>query len=312
MTIHIWGFKRLLQSLGTLLLVASVLFFIFQIVGGDPSQALAGKNTDLKTLQILRTQLGLDQSVAVQFKIFMEQILCWNWGTSWVNHRPVGQLIAEGFGPSFAILTASLLTSLILAYLMALWSVAKRGTWIDVVLKNGMSVLISLHFVVIVIVVQYVFAYRFHLFPVYGWAAGWASVSYAILPYGAHALGSLAPKFFTLRALLEGQVHEQYIQTALAKGCSWPRVYFIHLTRNIIPGLSALISAQLPSVLAGSVVLEIYWGIPGLGLLLLKSIQASDYPVVKAMTLLGAAFYIFTVFIGDMFTFYSLRREVPS
>lgn len=304
-----WLFYKLSQVFGTLFLVLCVLFFIFQIVGGDPTLSLVGKNTDTATIDTLRSQLGLDQSLAVQFGVFFKQSLFWDWGTSWVSHRPVVQLIAEGFGPSFVILLSSLMTSLLTGYLLALVSLHHRGKWLDIFMQSGMSVLMSFHFVALVLLMQNLFAYQFNFFPVYGWENGWAGVQYAILPFFVHTLGSLAPKFIILRALLTSELDQHYVRTALAKGCSWRRIYGFHITANILPGLVVLVAAQLPTVLAGSVVLEVFWGIPGLGLLLLKSIQASDYPVIKAMTLLGSGFYIFTVMLGDVFTHYCLHKE---
>lgn len=303
-----WLLWRVLRLVGLLFLVSCVLFFIFHIVGGDPTHALVGKNANRDMIEAVRIQLGLEQPLGVQFLVFVKQAFMWDWGTSWVSHQSVSVLIAEGMGPSLIILFSSLITSVLMAYFLSLWTLYKKGGYPEVIVRWCMSLLMSFHFVALVILMQYLLSYHFNLFPVYGWEKGFAGLRYAVLPFLIHTIAGVAPKYITLRALLGTESELPYVRTAMAKGCSPWRTSLVHITANILPGVITLIMAQLPAVLAGSIVLEVFWGIPGLGLLLMNAIQASDFPVIKAMTFLSAGFYIFTVFVGDVFIGWSLKR----
>ncbi len=299
------------QTLTILFLVLAVLFFIFHVAGGDPTLSLAGKNTDQKSLQMLRSELGLDKSILEQFVQFLQKASVLDWGQSWTSQQPVLQMIQEGVAATAFMIALSYTSTFIVGYLLAVFSIQFRGTVWDSLLHLVASLLMSVSFIVVVIFLQQMLAYRLNWFPVYGWERGSQGLRYFILPCLIFVVGHFAPRFLQLRALISGEIQKNYVRTALAKGVGWRKIYCSHILLNIAPTLSSFFFAQLPVVFTGTLLLEVFFGIPGLGQLMVNSIQANDFPVIKAVTVMGSCLYIFFLLISDVCAYFFIVNKEP-
>lgn len=292
--------RRFVQTLFVFIGVISILFLLFHVVGGDPALVRAGKNADARSIELLRQQMGLHHSLFIQYLNFVKDAFTFNWGTSWAAQRPVMGMIVEGLGPSLSVTLSGFVITFWVSLALAYAAVHFRGEWPEKIVNGTVAFLMSISFIVVILFMQKLFAYTLDWFPIFGWDSGVERWRFVALPCFIYVVGSFAPKYLVFRALIREELDKRYVLTAQSKGVSWFSIYFSHIFKNIFPALITLVSAQIPALLTGSLLLEIYFGIPGVGHLLLKSIQGSDFPVVKGLTIFGSMAYIFFVFAGDL------------
>lgn len=304
--------RRLIQSCFVLIGVTLVTFVLFNFVGGDPALIYAGKNASAETVNELRQELGLNEPVLFQYLYFLKQSLLWDWGVSWSTKQNVNQMISSSIGASLSLSLPAYTISVLLALLLALLATAKKNSWLDRSLCFLCFVLMSLSFLVYIIYGQKVLAFELNLFPVYGWDPSWLRRwIYVSLPCLIYALASLPPKLLLFRAALINESEQDYVRTAFAKGLSPFKVYGFHILKNATLPILTLITSQLPALITGSLLLEAYFGIPGIGGLLLKSIQSSDLPVIKSLTVMGSMLFIFFNLLNDIVSaFLDARLEL--
>lgn len=301
--------KKLFSALSILIGVTFITFCLFHIVGGDPALHYAGKNASPEVVQSLRHELGLDKPVINQYFAFLSQALTWDWGTSWANHRAVTEVLREHVGASLSLTVPAYTLTVVLAIFVSLLAALHKDSIIDRSILHLFFVLMSISFVVYVVFAQKIFAFDLNLFPVYGWDTSWVyRWSYIFLPCFIYTIAHLPPKVLLFRAAIMHELEKDYVRTALAKGLSTYSIYTIHILKNAALPILTLVMSQLPALITGSVLLEAYFGIPGLGGLLLNSIQSSDLPVIKALTVVGSLFYIVVQLAHDLIAAYLDRR----
>lgn len=309
MSLSAFCIRRFLQAIAIFLGVTGVLFFLFYIVGGDPALMYAGKNADARSIELLREQMGLNAPLGVQFLKFVKEALFCDWGTSWSTQRSVATMVWERLGPTLAITVTGfvlgILFSLVLAFLSHFW----RGRKIEKIILFLISCLMSVSFISVILFMQKLLAFDLNLFPIFGWDRGWGGIHYVILPVLIYVVGSISPKFLLFRSVIAEEWEKRYVLTAQSKGLAWSRIYGLHIFKNMWPLMVTVVATQVPALLTHSLLLEIYFGIPGLGHLLLRSIQSGDFPVVKALTVLGASTYIVCLFFSDVIMKYFLPHE---
>lgn len=295
---------RFTYALSVVLGAITVLFLLFHTVGGDPALAYAGKNADAATVQQLRHELGFDGSLWHQYRGFITSTLVWDWGTSWTTHRSVSSTLLEGLGASLSITVPGFFLSYALSLFLAFLAAHYLHRLPDYCIQWGTSVLMSISFVILILFFQKTLAHQWGLFPVYGWDGSWGERwSYAALPILIFAVSTFAPKVLIVRTMIVEELNKNYIRTARAKGVGLKNIYFYHLLRNILSSILTLAWAQFPTLITGSLLLESFFGIPGIGRLLLDAINNGDFPVVKALTICGSIVYITSVFLGDILNY---------
>ncbi len=280
--------RRLWQMVPTLLGVMLLVFIVFNWVGGDPSYILAGKRLSPETLANIRTHLGLDKSMPEQFLLFVQQVLHFDFGPSWSTQQPVGGILAARVGPSLmltgSLLVVELLTALPIAILVAYY----RGKLVDRTVTIACTVAMSISSLVYIIVGQYVLAYKAGWFPVQGWdddsiLGAW--LLYIPLPLLLGLAVSLAPSVRFYRSFVVEELNQDYVRTARAKGLSERVMLFKHVLRNALIPVVTAVTSSLPFLVLGSMLLERFFGIPGMGNELLLAVDKSDFPVIKAITI---------------------------
>jgi peptide/nickel transport system permease protein len=284
-----WSYviRRVLQMIPTLFGVMLLLFTLFNWVGGDPSYILAGKSLSPEMLASIRAQLGLDQSLPAQFLIFVRQVLTLDFGTSWVTQQPVSQTIASHIGPSLTLMTAWLVTSTVLAIGIAGLVAYFRASLLDRMVTIISTVSMSVSVLVYIILGQYFLAYRLQLFPVLGWSDNlWVNLTtYVPLPLLLALAVSLAPDVRFYRSCFLEEMNHDYVRTARAKGLSERSVMVRHVMRNAMIPIVTQLLMYIPFMIVGALLLERFFGIPGMGREVLLSVDRSDFPMIKAITI---------------------------
>ena len=284
-----WSYviRRILQMIPTLFGVMLLLFILFNWVGGDPSYILAGKSLSAETLASIRAQLGLDQSLPVQFLIFVKQVLTFDFGTSWTTQQPVSATIASRIGPSLTLMGAWLVTSTTLAISIAGLVAYFRGSTLDRTITMVSTVMMSVSVLVYIIMGQYFLAYKMQWFPVLGWSDNlWTNLTtYVPLPLILGLAVSLAPDVRFYRSCFLEEMNHDYVRTARAKGLSERAVMVRHVMRNAMIPIVTQLMMYLPFMIVGALLLERFFGIPGMGREVLLAVGRSDFPMIKAITI---------------------------
>ena len=226
--------RRLWQILPTMAGVILLIFFLFNVVGGDPAYLLAGKISNPEQIANIRKQLGIDEPYWVQLLIFVKQVVTFDFGSSWSTNEVVSQIFATRLPASLMIGIPLLILETIIAVCVALAVAYVRGSFTDRAAMVTCTVAQSVSILVYIIVFQYVLAYKFGWFPVQGWGNGFFEnlFKFAALPVLIALVVSLAPNIRLYRTFLLDEVNQDYVRTARAKGLSENRVMFVHVLRN--------------------------------------------------------------------------------
>ena len=241
--------RRLWQMVPTLLGVILLVFFLFNLVGGDPAYVLAGKISSAEQIENIRRQLGVDQPYYVQLWIFVKQVVTGDFGASWSTNEPVSHIMATRLGPSLTVLVPWLILSTLIAIGLALAVAYVRGSLTDRAVMIVCTVGLSISILVYIIVFQYVFAYKLGWFPVQGWGDGfWQNLAvYASLPIIILLVVSIAPTLRLFRTFVLDEVNQDYVRTARAKGVSENRIMWVHVLRNASIPIITHVMAEIPA-----------------------------------------------------------------
>lgn len=279
--------RRLWQILPTMAGVILLIFFLFNVVGGDPAYLLAGKISNPEQIANIRKQLGIDEPYWVQLLIFVKQVVTFDFGASWSTNEVVSQIFSTRLPASLMIGIPLLILETIIAVCIALAVAYVRGSFTDRAAMVTCTVAQSISILVYIIVFQYVLAYKFGWFPVQGWGNGFFEnlFKFAALPVLIALVVSLAPNIRLYRTFLLDEVNQDYVRTARAKGLSENRVMFVHVLRNASIPIITNLMIQLPGLLVGLFLIERFFSVPGIGREVILAVERSDFPVIKAVTI---------------------------
>jgi peptide/nickel transport system permease protein len=278
--------RRLWQMIPTLAGVMLLIFILFNWVGGDPAQVLAGKISNPEQIANIRKQLGVDEPWYWQLLIFAKQVFTFDFGRSWSTNEEVSRILLTRVGPTLTIMVPVLIIETLLAVTFAVMVAYVRGTLTDRMIMIICTTAMSISFLVYIIVGQYLFGFQWGIFPVQGWSESFTKnlVTYAPLPIILAVAVGLAPQLRLYRSFFLEEINQDYVRTARAKGLPEKKVMMKHVLRNALIPILTNIGIYLPSVFVGSFLLEVFFSIPGLGREIITAVNRSDFPVIKAVT----------------------------
>ncbi|QEL54975.1 ABC transporter permease [Chromobacterium paludis] len=294
--------RRLLQMIPTLFGVMLLVFTLFTLVGGDPSLVLAGKHMTAEVLANIRAQLGLDKSLPQQFLVFVHQVLTLDFGTSWSTQQPVSDILKSRVGPSLTLTGAMLVVDLAIAIPLAALVAYFRGGLTDHIITIICTVAMSISALIYIIAGQFYLGFKLGWFPVRGWGDSfWVNLFvYVPLPLLMGLMVSLGPDIRFYRSFFVEELGQDYVRTARAKGLSERQIMLKHVLRNALIPVVTSIMMSLPYLLLGALVLESFFGIPGMGNEVIQAVNKSDFPVIKAITIyIAIATMVFNL-LGDL------------
>jgi peptide/nickel transport system permease protein len=278
--------RRIWQMIPTILGVILLIFFLFNWVGGDPAQVLAGKISNKEQIENIRHQLGIDRSYLYQLWVFVQQVFTFDFGRSWSTNEEVSRILLTRVGPTLTIMIPVVILETSLAVMFAIMVAYVRGTLTDRAIMIVCTVAMSISFLVYIIVFQWLFGFILGWFPVQGWSESfWRNLTnYAPLPIMLAVFVGLAPQLRLYRSFFLDEINQDYVRTARAKGVPEKKVMLKHVLRNAMIPILTNIGISLPGIFVGSFLLEVFFSIPGLGREIITAVNRSDFPVIKAVT----------------------------
>ncbi|MBV8921250.1 ABC transporter permease [Bradyrhizobium sp.] len=289
-------FRRLLQTIPVMLVVAVFIFLMLRLTPSDPAAIIAGDNATAEQVAQIRSQLGLDQPMLQQFVIWIGKVLHGDFGESFFFKKTVAELIGERIEPTLSLAFFTIVIAVLVAVPLGVLAAHRQGSWVDR-LVMGFSVLgFSVPTFVVGYLLIYVFAVWLNWLPVQGYQHisdgiwGWAQR--LILPALTLSVIYIALIARMTRASVLEVLSEDYIRTARAKGQIERRVLFRHALRNAAVPIVTVIGLGIALLIGGVVVTESLYTIPGLGRLTVDAVLARDYPTIQAVILLFSFTYV--------------------
>jgi len=294
--------RRMWQMIPTLAGVILLIFFLFNWVGGDPAQVLAGKISNPEQIANIRKQLGVDQPYWYQLWVFVQQVFTFDFGRSWSTNEEVSKILLTRVGPTLTIMVPVLVIETLLAVAFAIMVAYVRGSLTDRAIMVICTTAMSISFLVYIIFAQWLFGFKLGWFPVQGWSESfWRNLTnYAPLPVMLAIFVGLAPQLRLYRSFFLEEIHQDYVRTARAKGLPEKQVMMKHVLRNALIPILTNVGIYLPGLFVGSFLLEVFFSIPGLGREIVTAVNRSDFPVIKAVTVYLAMLTMFINLLVDV------------
>ena len=231
-----------------------------------------------------------------QFVFYLSQIVRLDFGKSNFSNQRVSQMLKDGIGPSLCLTVPIFLVELVVAVSVALLCAFFRNTFVDRLIVVIAVVLMSVNYLVWIIFGQYVLGYRWGWFPLWGFE----SWTFLLLPVLIGVVSGLGANVRFYRTIMLDEMYRDYVRTAFAKGVSRPGVLFKHVLKNgMIPILTNVVIA-IPFLYTGSLLLERFFGIPGLGNMAIDAFNYSDVDVIRAIVLIGSILYVVANLMTDL------------
>ena len=285
--------KRLGIGLATLVLASVVVFAVMEILPGDPAQLMLGLNATDDALQALRNQMGLNDPVLWRYFSWVGGMLIGDFGNSYTYSSPVIELIGERAIVSLPLAVISLILSTLIAIPVGMFAAARRGRVADTSVMGITQLGVAIPNFWFALLLIYMFAVWLRLVPAGGfpgWSAGiWPGVRSLLLPAIALALPQAAILARVTRSAMLEVLGEDYIRTARAKGMPRRVVLWRHALRNALIPVLTIMGLQFAFLLAGTIIIENVFYLPGLGRLVFQAITQRDLIVVEGVVMLLVA-----------------------
>ena len=231
-----------------------------------------------------------------QFLRYLKNLVQLDLGYSLETKQPVTQVLAQGLLPTMSLSAPILFFGAVLGVTLGLLCAARQGGLLDRGVLAVSTLLMSINYVVWILLGQYFLGFKWPAFPIWGYESAY----YLVLPVIIGVAGSLGPDVRFYRAAILDEVYKPYVRTAVSKGVSPARVLFVHVLRNALIPVVTYISLSIPYLFTGSLLLESFFGIPGLGSISINAINSADMSVVRAVVIFGALIYQCVNLITDI------------
>jgi len=294
--------RRFLTLLLTALAASLVIFLVLEIIPGDPALVQLGVEADPAAVERLREQLGLNQPAPLRYLAWLGQIVSFDLGESYAYRIPVAGLIAERFAVTLPLALLSLGLSTAIAIPLGMFAAARRNRVGDygVMTFSQIGMAIPNFWIGILLIIAFTVHRSWISTNFVGWDQSfWGSLEALLLPAVALATTEAAILARVVRSAVLETMREDYVRTARAKGLSGRQVMFGHVLRNALVPIATIIGLQFAFTIAGSIVIEQVFTLPGLGRLLVQSIGGRDLIVIKNIVVLIAIMVVMVNFLVD-------------
>ncbi len=307
--------RRILYAVPILVGVNLITFMLFFMINTPDDMAraqLGAKQVTPQMIEAWKTEKGYDKPLflnpeasgigKVSDTLFVQESLklfMFDFGFSDAN-RDIGSDIRERMGPSLAIALPTFFIALITNISLALLLVLFRGSVLDTSMMVIAVMIMSISGLFYIIAGQVLFSKIWHWVPISGYGTGWSAVKFVILPVMIGVFAGMGAGVRWYRSIFLEQINQDYVRTARAKGLSEISVLFKHVLKNgMLPILTGVV-VVIPSLFMGSLIMESFFGIPGLGSYTIDAINSQDFAIVKAMVFLGSVLYIIGLILTDI------------
>jgi len=289
--------RQLLAAIPLILGVTLITFVLMVYFGPDKTFDLIGKNPTEQQISEIRHQLGYDRPFMARYATYLKQLVLLDFGYSDSSGERVTHILARTIPVSLLLVTPGFVLGNVLGILLGLWAAWRRGLWLDKLLMAGAAVGMSISFLVVIILFQLGLSssYGLDLFPVRGWDVhgGADYLRYATVPTLAVVFVTLGYNTRFYRAIAVEQLAADHVRTARAYGAGPLELLLTTVLKNsLIPILTRIMFSIPLVVVGGNLLLENYFGIPGVGKVAYDAITTGDQPVLKAVVALSAVLFV--------------------
>jgi len=303
--------RRLIMFIPVFLVSSALVFSLMHLAPGDPVELMfrgAGRPTDPRIVEEIRERLGLDKPLYEQYFIWIVNFFKGDLGYSYLNNRPVAQLIIEKVWLTLELVLLSEILSLLIGILLGVVAAIKKNTKTDIFLTTSSLFGYCMPTFWFGILLILIFAVKLRLFPIFGaqtpgvtfdfWGKIIDNLKHLFLPLMTLTIGGAAWYVRLVRSSMLEVLNMDYIKTARAKGLKENIVIYKHALRNALLPVVTSFGMSLGFVLGGAVIVETVFSWPGLGLLIVRSALARDYPVIMGTSML----IVLSVLIANLIT----------
>jgi peptide/nickel transport system permease protein len=307
--------RRALYAIPILIGVNLITFVLFFVVNTPDDMArmhLGMKRVTADAIEKWKAEHGYDRPLLfnaeaegaeqVTGTIFFDKsvrLFAFDFGSSDAG-RDIGQDISQRMWPSLAIALPTFLIGLLVYISVAMLLAFFRGTYLDIAGVTLCVVLMSISGLFYIIAGQYVFSKLLHLVPVSGYEPGWLAWRFVLLPVAIGVVAGIGSSSRWYRTIFLEEINRDYVRTARAKGLPEVRLLFRHILKNAMVPILTGVVVVLPTLFMGSLIMESFFGIPGLGSYTIEAIQKQDFAIVRAMVFLGSVLYILGLLLTDL------------
>jgi len=296
--------RRLIISAVTLVVISMVIFGILKIAPGDPLAGFANNpNVPIETRARIRKNMGLDDPVPVQYAKWAREYIRGDWGQSFLSRAPAREVIFERLPVTLKIVGTAYMLSILIAVPVGVFSAIKQYSAFDQVSTTFAFLGYSLPTFFSGLVLIVIFSFKLDWFPfVYDKTVQgfWPNVKQSILPVTVLGLAGSAELTRFVRASMLEVISQDYVRTARAKGLKEQSVIILHAMRNAMIPVVTILALQIPAIFGGAIITEQIFRIPGIGSLLIESINSADHPVVMGISMGIAILVVLFNIIADV------------
>ncbi len=310
-----YALRRLAYLIPTLLGITLVTFFIISLAPGNPvdliQSGVMSSDVSIESYNHMLRLYGLDQPIHVRYGIWLKRLLTFDFGDSFLDHRPVIEKIAERLPATLVLNFVSFALALLLAVPLGLYSAVRQYSLFDRIGGTVLYMLYSLPEFWVAVLLIMVFGVKLDWLPFIGmesigardsglFALLWDRFLHLILPATCLTYGSVAYLSRFVRGSTLEVIRQDYIRTARAKGLDDARIVYRHVFKNTLIPVFTLLGILLPTLISGSVILESIFSWPGIGQLFFEAVLSRDYPTVMGLSFLTAVMVLVSTLLADL------------
>lgn len=288
--------KRLLTIIPIILGISIVIFVLMSLSPGNSAAQILGRNATPEQIELLNEELGLNDPLPEQYVRYMGNLLQGDFGTSYQTRKPVVNEIMVRFPVTLTLATASTIIVILFGISIGIISAVKQYSKLDIAVTTGSLICASMPDFWVALLLLLLFSLKLRLLPSYG-ISDWTSY---ILPAFVLSLGILAMCVRVTRGTMLEVIRQDYIRTARAKGADEKRVIMKHALKNALIPIVTVIGNDFGNILAGTIVIETVFSLPGMGTLIVGAVQTKDIPVAMTATLFFAVLYSIIILVLDV------------
>lgn len=307
--------RRLAYLIPTLLGITFVTFFIISLAPGDPVELMQGGQMSVSISPEAYHQMlklyGLDQPIHIRYLVWLRRLLTFDFGDSFLDHRPVIEKILERLPATLILNITSLVIALLLSIPLGLYSAVRQYSLFDKINGTVLYMLYSLPEFWVALLLIILFGVRLKILPFYGIESIHARelgffahlgdrIKHMVLPTFCLTYGSLAFLSRFVRGSTLEVLRQDYVRTAWAKGLDEKGVIYRHIFKNTLIPILTLLGILLPTLISGSVILEYIFSWPGIGALFFDAVLSRDYPTVMGLSFMSALLVLLSTLVADL------------
>lgn len=297
--------KRILVMIPVLIGITLLVFMIMQLAPGDPARLILGENANTEEVNKLREEMGLNDPALVQYGKYMLNLFHGDLGTSYITKRPVAAEVAARFPYTLKLALVSAVVSIVIAIPLGIVAAVRQNTAFDNVSMVISLIGISMPAFWLGLMLTLVFSLKMGWFPVQGADAGWKSY---VLPSIAIGFMNMAAIARTTRSSMLETIRQDYVRTARSKGVTKFEVVIHHAFRNAVIPTITVVGVQLGGLIGGAVLTETVFAWPGIGRLIVQSVNARDIPMILgSMVVLSVSFSFINLIVDLLYGFFDPR-----